>query len=128
MPAAEDSIGEDAEIPGSDDEGAGILEQLLQGEDAQEKAVALLKQVGEKMNAINERVESTGAEIKAASARGQGVKAVLTLTNRLAKEITQSSDELSQVGREYFQVLGKLDPAIQIRFDAIEEQGPSRAG
>lgn len=125
VPVIEIATNADIEISESENEEAGILEQLAQGEDAQEKAIVLLKQVGEKMNAINERVESTGAEIQAASARGQGVKAVLTLTNRLAKEITQPAGELSEVGHEYREVLDELDPAIQIRFDAIEEKGPS---
>lgn len=123
VPATEVTAREGTEISGSEDEEAGILERLVQGEDAQEKAIVLLKQVGEKMNAINERVEGTGAEIQTASARGKGVKAVLILTNRLANEIAQPAGELSEVGREYRQVLDELDPAIQIRFDGIEEQG-----
>jgi hypothetical protein len=102
---------------------AGILEQLVQGEDAQERAIALLKEVGEKMRVINEKVVGTGAKIDAASARGQGVRAVLALTNRLAQELTEPSAELLSIGREYRQVLGEIDPAIQVRLDVIENQG-----
>jgi len=106
-----------------DGEAEGILERLVRGEDAQEKAIALLKEVGEKMNAINVHVEGVGAEIGAASARGQGVKAALSLTNRLAQEIAQPASELFEIGREYGQVLGDVDPAVQLRMDLIEEQG-----
>jgi hypothetical protein len=108
---------------GAEEDGVGILEQLVQGEDAQERAIALLEEVGQKMQAINEKVVSTGAEIDAAAARKQGVRAVLTITNRLAQELTEPSAELSGIGREYRQVLGEIDPAIQVRLDVIEEQG-----
>jgi len=123
VPQDEPPTSEDIESPEVDEGEAGILEQLVQGEDAQERAIALLKEVGEKMQAINEKVEGTGAEIQAATARGQGVRAVLTLTNRLAHELTQPSAELSVVGREYRQVLGDIGPAVQLRLDTIEEHG-----
>lgn len=101
----------------------GILEQLVEGEDAQARAIVLLGQVGEKLGLINEKLESTGGELKAAAAKGQGVKSALTLTNRLAQEIDQPAEELAAIGLDYRQVLGRVDPAVQLRLDAIEKEG-----
>ena len=122
VPREEVPVERSADTSTVDDE-VGILEQLAEGEVAQAQAIALLKEVGEKMQLINGRVEKTGAELKAAAAKGQSVKTALTLTNRLAQEIAQPSDELAKIGRDYRQVLGKLDPSIQLRLDSIEEEG-----
>ncbi len=110
-------------VPSGQDAEVGILEQLVESEDAQAQATVSLGVVAEKMNLINEKVQSTGEEIKAAAADGQGVRSALTLTNRLAQEIAGPSEELATAGHDYRSVLGKIDPAVQLRFDAIEENG-----
>lgn len=124
VPEADGSIaGSEDGDPEAESAEVGILEKLVQGEDAQERAIALLKEVTRSMQDLNERVEGTGAEIEAAAARGQGVKAALAVTNRLAHDIAKPADELSENGQAYRQVLGEIDPAVQLRLDSIEESG-----
>jgi hypothetical protein len=50
------------------------------------------------------------------------MKAVLSLTNRLAHELGEPSNGIADDGREYRQVLAELDPAIQTQLGLIESQ------
>jgi hypothetical protein len=98
----------------------GILERIVVGEDAMERASALLQEIGQCLERINEKLTGVGADIDAAAKRGQGMKAVLTLTNRLAGELSQPAGDMATSGHEYSQVLSDLDSGVRARFQLIE--------
>ena len=103
-------------------EAPGILDSFVTTEEALPRAGTLLQEIGQQMESINLMMEKFSEKVEAASARGQGMKAALTLTNRLAQELSDPADQIANAGREYGQVLAELDTAVHIQIDMIEAQ------
>lgn len=126
-PPTEVVIAEAPKEPDEGDDGPGIIERLAVGEDAMPQAIALLEKIGQQLGGLNEKLERAGADLQAATKRGQGVKAALRITNRLASELTQPADEISATGHEYGKVLAELDTNVNAQldlFEVIEERSP----
>ncbi|HEV7615094.1 MAG TPA: toll/interleukin-1 receptor domain-containing protein [Solirubrobacterales bacterium] len=100
----------------------GIIESFVTTEDQLPRAGSLLQKIGEEMDSINSMMEGFGDKAKGASSRGQGMKAVLTLTNRLAQEMSEPASEIANAGHEYGQVLAELDPAVHTQIDMMEAE------
>lgn len=111
---------ESAEEP-EDDGGPGTIERLVAAEDAMPRALALLEEIRKSLEEISGKTESIGAELQAAAKRGLGTKAALSLTNRLAHEISQPAENMSLSGHEYGQVLAELDSGVRAQLDMIEQ-------
>lgn len=124
LPVAGIAVGE----PQPEDDDPGIIERLVAMEDGVPRAVEALNDVGAQMQAVNVVLDSSGQKIQAASARGQGMKAVLTITNRLAQELEEPAGQMDLRGRDFGRVVGEIDPGMQAQLDLIENHdGPLTA-
>jgi hypothetical protein len=111
------------EQPDELDEGPGLMEKLADAEEAMPKVVTVLGEVAVDMRRINELTNGVGDEISTASQRGQGMKAALLVTNRLASELETPAQDLKEHGREYAKALSELDPGVHARIDILEAAG-----
>jgi hypothetical protein len=105
-----------------DDGSPGVIDSFVTTEEGIPEASALLQEIGTRMMAINAMIQGFSTDVKHAAERG-GMKAVLTLTNRLAQEMSEPVNAIEEAGRDYSQVLTKLDPAIHTQLSFIEAQG-----
>jgi hypothetical protein len=105
-----------------DDDAPGVIESFVTTEEVLPKAGALLQKITAHMEATSAIMQAFQGRIQEATERGKGMKAVLTLTNRLAHELGEPSSGIADAGREYRQVLAELDPAIQTQLGLIESQ------
>jgi hypothetical protein len=103
-------------------DGPGIIDSFATTEEALPRAGVLLQEIGAQMESINSMMGGFGERVEVASSRGQKMKAVLTLTNRLAHEMSEPASKIANAGREYGQVLAELDPAVHMQIDMIEAQ------
>jgi TIR domain len=105
-----------------DDDAPGVIESFVTTEEVVPKAGALLQEITAHMEATSSMMQAFQGRLQEVTARGKGMKAVLTLTNRLAHELGEPSNGIANDGREYRQVLAELDPAIQTQLNLIESQ------
>lgn len=105
-----------------EEEQPGILERIAGGEDAMERITSIMGGISAEIETIGSTVQNSGKDIEAAIARGTGVKAVLPVTARLASELNEPSTRVEDLGRDYANTLGELDPAINGFLDLIELQ------
>lgn len=103
------------------DDGRGVIERLAAGEDAAPKVVVLLQGIGKHLEEINERLQRANTDLQAANKRGQGMKGALTITNRLAGEMSQPAENIAVSGHEYGQVLAEVNASVDTQLDFIEE-------
>jgi hypothetical protein len=102
------------------DDGPGIIDRLAATEYAMPKAVELLQGISQHMEEINEKLERASTDFEAASKRGQGMKAALSVTNRLAHELSEPATSIATGGEEYGQVLADVDSGVNARFELLE--------
>jgi hypothetical protein len=105
-----------------DDGAPGVIESFVTTEEVVPQAGVLLQQITGHMESTNSMMQTFQERIEEAANRGKGMKTVLTLTNRLAHELAEPSKGIADDGREYREVLAKLDPAIQTQLSLIEGQ------
>jgi hypothetical protein len=105
-----------------DDDAPGVIESFITTEEVLPKAGALLQKITGHMESTSSIMQAFQGRVQEAAERGKGMKAVLTLTNRLAHELGEPSNGIAEAGREYRQVLAELDPAIQTQLGLIESQ------
>jgi hypothetical protein len=111
------------------DEEPGIMERIATGEVAMEKITQLLGEIGAEIEAVGQVVGESGAAIQGASKGGQGMKAVLVLTDRLARDLGDPTERIEKLGREYAKGLSELDPGVHAWLDLVEgeeEPGPEQ--
>jgi len=108
------------EVTESEADGPGTIERLVAAEDAMPRALALLEEIRKGLEEISEKTERISADMQAATKRGQGMKAALSLTNRLAHEISQPAENMATSGHAYGQVLADLDSGVHAQLDMIE--------
>ena len=84
----------------AEDEKPGILDSLVTTEEATPVAAGRLQEIGEKIEEINDLLNQTSADLQAATKRGQGMKAALTLTNRLARKMSEPATVINASGRD----------------------------
>jgi TIR domain len=105
----------------------GVLDHLAGAEEAMPRVGDLLVELTKEIETVGELTENAGHGIDAAAQRGQGAKAALTVTNRLAHELAGPASAIASIGREYGQALAEVDLGIHAQLDLIEESGqPSR--
>jgi TIR domain-containing protein len=105
-----------------DDDELGIVERIARGEDALVRITEILGEIGVGIREVGERTAVMGSEVDAATSRGQGIKAVLASTNRLANELEGPASVIENRGHEYAKALSELDPGMHAWLDLIEEQ------
>ena len=113
---AETEVSEQSE----DDNGPGIIDRLAATEYAMPKAVELLQEIGQRMEVINKNLERASADFEAANKRGQGMKAALSVTNRLANELSEPATDIATAGEKYGQVLADVDSGVTARFELLD--------
>lgn len=115
-PLAEAGVPEQPEV----DDGPGIIDRLAATEYAMPKAVELLQEISQRMEEINEKLEHASADFEAANKRGQGMKAALSVTNRLAHELSEPATGIAAAGEEYGRVLADVDSGVSARFELLD--------
>lgn len=106
----------------------GVLDQLAGAEEAMPRVTELLVELAKQIEAVGALSETASRDMNGAVQRGQGAKAALTVTNRLAHELADPASAIASIGREYGQVLSEVDLGIHAQLDLIEEAGqPSDA-
>jgi len=103
-----------------DANGPGIIDRLAATEYAMPKAVELLQEIGQRMEEINENLERASGDFDAATKRGQGMKAALSVTNRLANELSEPATSIATAGEKYGQVLADVDSGVTARFELLD--------
>lgn len=104
------------------DEGPGYLERIVEGDDAIERLSPIMEMIGNDIVNSGSLAEKAGADIDAAKKRGQGTKAALTVTERLARELAKPASELEEHGHEYNETLVQLDSGMQARLELMAAQ------
>lgn len=103
----------------------GIIDRLAATEEAFPQALTLLNRLGERLNEVSDMTERSAGEMRAAAGRGQGAKAALSFSNRLAHELSPPASGIAAIGHEYGKVMGEIDSGIRARLDMVEErEGP----
>lgn len=105
----------------------GVIDRLAATEEAMPKAAELLRKLGQHLEEVNEQAERAGRDLQGAAARGQGVRAALTVTDRLAHELSPPAAAIAGIGHEYGQVLAEVDSGMHAKLDLIEEADARRA-
>lgn len=101
----------------------GVLDHLAGAEEAMPDVGALLTAMAEDLAKVGELTGKANEDLDAAAKRGQGAKAALTVTNRLAHELAEPAAAIAVTGREYGQVLVAVDLGVQAQLNLIEEGG-----
>jgi hypothetical protein len=109
------------EVQASED--GGVLDQLAGAEEAMPRVGELLRALTTEIEIVGELTESATGDMNAAAQRGQGAKAALTVTNRLAHELAGPASAIASIGREYGQVLAEVDLGIHAQLDLIDDGG-----
>jgi hypothetical protein len=126
LPSTKKLAVEDREKESTDDD-LGLMERIAKGEDAMPRIVELLEGVGQGIEAVGTTTAAVSEEIDSASARGQGMKAALALTNRLAHELDKPASLIEERGYEYAKELVEADAGMQAWLDLISEENEPTA-
>lgn len=108
-------------IPDEDEE-PGILEILTEGDEAFEKLTALLGGIGGDIEQVGSLSTTANEEIEAATARGQGTKAALRITEKYAKELSAPADRIASRGQEFATSMSALDASMDTRLNLLSEE------
>jgi hypothetical protein len=109
------------------DDAAWVLEKLAVSEDAMPKLGEIMEEMTPQIEKVGQLVSSAVEEMQAADARGQGMKARLVITERLARRLDEPADRIEDLGHRYAAVLTELDPGVHTwldlaAHDAYEEE------
>jgi hypothetical protein len=115
--------GVEVQAPDKELDDGGVLDHLAGAEEAMPRVGELLTELTKQIETVGELTENAGNDMNAATQRGQGAKAALTVTNRLADELAGPASTIASIGREYGQVLSEVDLGIHAQLDLIEEGG-----
>jgi len=99
------------------DDAAGVLEKLAVSEDAMPKLGEIMEEMTPQIEKVGQLVSSAVEEMQAADARGQGMKARLVITERLARRLDEPADRIEDLGHRYAAVLTELDPGVHTWLD-----------
>ena len=110
---ATDSTGDEED----DDDAPGMLEKVALSEEAMPEITNIMDELGRQIERINDLMLQSGEKMSAADARGQGTKAKLVLTERLARDLNGPTGEIEQLGLRYSERLNELDPGIHTLLD-----------
>jgi len=116
--AAGESGGDD-----DDDDEPGILEKIAASEEAMPELTEILETITVVIQEVGDLVQTAGDAMKAAEARGGGMKARLVVTERLAHQLNMPAERLEGLGHDYAATLAKLDPGVHSLLDAAEVAG-----
>lgn len=100
-----------------DEEGPGEIELLAEGEAALPRFVDAVENLGTEIEKIGALIEESGQEMEAASQRGAGFAAQLTLTERLSRRLDEPASRIGDLGHAYAAELLKVDPAVRTLLD-----------
>jgi hypothetical protein len=124
-PPAIEIRGVEARAPDKEDlDDGAVLEKLVGAEEAMPRVGELLVELTKEIETVGDLAVSAGGDMDGAAQRGQGAKAALTVTNRLAHELGEPASTIASIGREYGQVLAAVDLGIHAQLDLIEGSGP----
>lgn len=102
---------------GDPDDEPGILEKLAAAEEAMPQLSEILDEIRHRIEQVGELVQESGQRMQTADARGQGMKARLVITERLAKALAKPTAEIEDFGHQYAELLATLDPGMHATLD-----------
>lgn len=109
---------------GGDDE-PGLIELLVQGEEAFPKLGEALDGLTAELAAVGELAQGATREIEASDARHGGFAGRLTATERYARALEGPSARIAEWGQTYARELVNVDPLVLTLIDgAAEASGP----
>ncbi len=107
---------------GSEDDDAGLLERLAEGDEAMEVITGVMTGIGEDIELIGGMASSAAEQMQATQGQHQGMKRALAISERFAQELDVPASRIEESGKRYVDLLVRLDSGIQARFDVFEEQ------
>lgn len=120
VPEPADTTPLPAAPPGDeDDDEPGILEKLVTAEESMPQVTEILEGARRQIEQVSELVEDSTQRMQTADARGQGMKARLVITERLAKALGGPTAEIEEFGRQYAELLTTLDPGVHAMLDLV---------
>lgn len=108
LPSAESS-----EFSDGGEEGEGILDLLVRGEETFPQIVEVLNAISEEIGAFGELATAATAEVQESDAKGGGFKGRLAVANRLANKMNEPADRLEALSSQYAAHLITVDPAVK---------------
>lgn len=93
--------------------GDGMLEQIVEGEEALPRLVATLSAITQEIETVGELAVEATKDIEGKNSQGAGFKERLAITHRLAKQLDGPVDQLERLTSEYVADLLLVDPAIR---------------
>ncbi|MEA2494105.1 MAG: hypothetical protein QOJ29_2016 [Thermoleophilaceae bacterium] len=111
-----------------DDDEPGLLEKLATSEEVMPEITEIMDELTKRIELIGKLVETAGEQLGQADSRGQGMKAKLVLTERLARSLDEPTAEIEQLGQRYVAHLAQLDPGIHAWLDLADEAEPGEEG
>jgi hypothetical protein len=110
------------------DEEPGIIEQLAAAEEAFPQLTEITEGMNGEVERVGELIKDAGAKMEAADARGQGMKARLSITEGLARDLSGPAERLEELGHQFAGVLTSLDPGVHALLDlAADDEAEEHA-
>lgn len=104
------------------DDEPGLIDKLAAAEDGMTALTDIMGKIGTEIEHVGAAVEMASGDMDRASARGQGMKAQLVLTQQLARSLDAPASEIEQLGHAYATELAKLDPGVHAQLDVAAER------
>ena len=108
--------------PEESDQEPGILDHMAGSEEKMNQLAEIMQEIGDAVTEIGALVEEANQQMGSASERGQGTRAALAITEKLAGDLKTPAGKIEGLGHQYASTLATLDPAIHAHFDLIELQ------
>lgn len=125
-PAEEDDDEQQAVVissPSSPAAGDGILEQIVEGEEALTRLVSTLNTITQEIEKVDKLAVDATKDIEEKNAQGGGFKERLAIAHRLAKQLDVPVDQLERLTSEYVADLMLVDPAIRHMIGLVSQPG-----
>lgn len=78
-----------------------------------------MENVSGEIDRVGELVSVADGNMRAAETRGQGMKAQLVITEKLARQLDGPADRIETLGHRYATLLAMLDPGVHATLDAV---------
>jgi TIR domain len=109
-------------IAESDDEEPGTLDLLATAEDAMPRLVITINDIGPVLTQIGALLEAATADIQRGDKQGKGFAARLTVSKKLAQDLSGPADRLLELANSYTASLYDIDRGITRIFQQAPEE------
>jgi len=107
-------------LPPSEGDEPGFLELAVLGEEAQSRLNDIIVNIGKELATVGDLAETATYEMMALGARNASMKERLNVADSFATRLNEPAAVIERLGREYIEVLTKLDPAMHAALDSAQ--------